>query len=200
MELPESRRGSRGPTRRDAGRRRGGRGHFRTALAAHERSPRLPARARTQLAYGRFLRRNRRRVDARPHLRAALAAFEDLGAAPWAEFARQELRASGVTARHRRDTTTGSADLTAQELEVVRLVQRGLPNRDVAARLFLSPRTIDFHLRNVYAKLGVTSRTELAALALDRQSPPGPRAGEAPGAFAGREPLTPPLPGAGLGC
>ncbi|MGK5111209.1 ATP-binding protein [Geodermatophilus sp. CPCC 205506] len=140
-------------------------GHFRAALAAHEDSPRLPSRARTQLAYGRALRRARRRVDARPHLRAALAAFEDLGAAPWAELARQELRASGETAR-RRDAVA-APELTPQEQQVVRLVRQGLSNRDVAAQLFLSPRTIDFHLRNVFAKVGVASRTEMAALALD---------------------------------
>ncbi|MGY1704379.1 ATP-binding protein [Geodermatophilus sp. SYSU D00697] len=140
--------------------------HFRTALAAAERSLRVPARARTQLAYGRFLRRSRRRVDARPHLRAALATFEDLRAAPWAEQARHELRASGETAR-RRDGDVAATELTAQELQVTRLVRQGSSNRDVAAQLFLSPRTVDFHLRNVFAKLGVTSRTELAALPLE---------------------------------
>ncbi|MBB3082220.1 AAA family ATPase [Geodermatophilus sabuli] len=139
--------------------------HFRAALSAHEHSPRLPARARTQLAYGRFLRRNRRRVDARPQLRAALGTFEELGAAPWAELARQELRASGETAR-RRDAVETPA-LTPQELQVAALVRQGLSNRDAAARLFLSPRTVDFHLRNVFAKLGVASRTELAALPMD---------------------------------
>ncbi|MGY1823467.1 AAA family ATPase [Geodermatophilus sp. SYSU D00079] len=139
--------------------------HFRAALAAHEHSPRLPARARTQLAYGRFLRRSRRRVDARPHLRAALGTFEELGAAPWAELARQELRASGETAR-RRDVVEAPA-LTPQELQVAALVRQGLSNRDAAARLFVSPRTVDFHLRNVFAKLGVASRTELAALPMD---------------------------------
>ena len=90
--------------------------------------------------------------------------FDDLGAAPWAERARQELRASGETAR-KRDPSTAT-NLTPQELQVTRLVRRGLSNRDAAAQLFLSPRTIDFHLRNAFAKLGVTSRAELTALAL----------------------------------
>jgi DNA-binding CsgD family transcriptional regulator len=139
--------------------------HFVRALEWHERSLRIPDRARTRLAYGEFLRRARRRVDARAHLRAALETFEDLGAEPWAERARTELRASGETAR-RRDTTA-AAELTPQELQVARLVRQGLSNRDAAAQLFLSPRTIDFHLRNVFAKLGVASRTELAALALE---------------------------------
>jgi DNA-binding CsgD family transcriptional regulator len=139
--------------------------HFTAALWWHERSARLPDRARTHLAFGESLRRARRRVDAREHLREALKTFEDLGAEPLAERARQELRASGETAR-RRDVSA-VADLTAQELQVARLVRTGLSNRDVAAQLFLSPRTIDFHLRNTFAKLGVTSRTELAAQPLD---------------------------------
>jgi DNA-binding CsgD family transcriptional regulator len=139
-------------------------GHFAQALAAHAATDRRPDRARTELAYGAFLRRARRRVDARAHLRAALETFEDLGAQQWAERARQELRASGETAR-RRDAST-LVDLTPQELQVALLVRQGLPNRDVAAQLYVSPRTVDFHLRNVFAKLGVSSRTELAASAL----------------------------------
>ena len=139
--------------------------HFRSALAAHADSPRVPDRARTELAFGEWLRRGRRRVDARQHLRAALATFEELGATPLAERAAQELRASGETAR-RRDVSTAT-DLTAQERQVVSLVRQGLSNKDAAARLFVSPRTIDFHLRNVFAKLGVSSRAELTALALE---------------------------------
>jgi DNA-binding NarL/FixJ family response regulator len=139
--------------------------HFRLALAAHSRSPRVPDRARTELAFGEWLRRARRRVDAREHLRAALAIFEELGAAPLAERAAQELRASGETAR-RRDVSTAT-DLTAQERQVAALVRQGLSNKDAAARLFVSPRTIDFHLRNVFSKLGVSSRAELTALALE---------------------------------
>jgi DNA-binding CsgD family transcriptional regulator len=138
--------------------------HFEAALTAHAKSPRSPDRARTELAYGEYLRRGRRRVDAREHLRAALAVFEELGAAPLAERAAQELRASGETAR-RRDVSTAT-DLTAQERQVAALVRQGLSNRDVAAQLFVSPRTVDFHLRNVFAKLGVTSRAELTALPL----------------------------------
>ncbi|MGY2082490.1 AAA family ATPase [Blastococcus sp. SYSU DS0539] len=139
--------------------------HFLAALDAHAASPRLPDRARTQLAFGEHLRRTRRRVDAREHLRAALTVFEEVGAAPYAERAAQELRASGETAR-RRDVTTAT-DLTAQERQVAGLVRQGLTNRDVAARLFVSPRTVDFHLRNVFNKLAVSSRAELTALPLD---------------------------------
>jgi DNA-binding NarL/FixJ family response regulator len=82
-----------------------------------------------------------------------------------AERAAQELRASGETAR-RRDVSTAT-ELTAQERQVAGLVRRGLSNRDVAAQLFVSPRTVDFHLRNVFSKLGVASRAELTALPLD---------------------------------
>jgi DNA-binding CsgD family transcriptional regulator len=140
-------------------------GHFGRALEFHASSPRTPDRARTELAFGSFLRRNRRRVEAREHLRAALETFESLGAEFWAERARQELRASGETAR-RRDTGDAPA-LTPSERQIAALVREGLSNRDVAARLFVSPRTVDFHLRNVFSKLGVASRTELVALALD---------------------------------
>jgi DNA-binding CsgD family transcriptional regulator len=139
--------------------------HFELALTAHAASPRLPDRARTELAYGEYLRRMRRRVDARVHLRNAVTLFEELGADAWAERASQELRASGETARKRDVSTT--TDLTAQERNVTVLVRQGLSTKDVAAQLFVSPRTVDFHLRNVFAKLGVTSRGELAALALD---------------------------------
>jgi DNA-binding CsgD family transcriptional regulator len=140
-------------------------GHFRRALTAHADSLRRPDRARTELAFGEFLRRTRRRVDAREHLRAALSLFEDLGATVWADRAAAELRASGETAR-RRDVST-TTDLTPQERQVAALVRQGLSNRDVAAQLFVSPRTVDFHLRGCFAKLGVSSRTELTALPLD---------------------------------
>jgi DNA-binding NarL/FixJ family response regulator len=104
-------------------------------------------------------------VDARTHLRAALGTFEGLRAAPWAERAAQELRASGETVRKRDDAD--AAALTPQERQVAQLVRRGLSNKDVAAQLFVSPRTVEFHLRNVFTKAGVTSRVELTGLALD---------------------------------
>ena len=141
--------------------------HFVKALELHDQvgqTGRQFDRARTQLAYGEFLRRSRRRVDARTQLRAALEVFEDLRARPWAERAAQELRASGETARKRDDA--GDATLTPQERQVALLVQRGMSNREVAGQLFVSHRTVDFHLRNVFAKTGVTSRLELAQLTL----------------------------------
>ncbi len=118
-------------------------------------------RARSELLYGEWLRRHRRRVDARPHLRVALEVFQQLGAAPWEQRARSELRASGETAR-KRDAASRDR-LTPQELQIARLVAGGMSNPDVAAQLFLSPRTIDYHLRKVFMKLGISSRGELAA-------------------------------------
>jgi DNA-binding CsgD family transcriptional regulator len=140
-------------------------GFFLAALDAHAEAARPFELARTELAYGEFLRRARHRVEARKHLQVALDGFEGLGAMLWAERARVELRASGQTARKRDPSTR--AELTVQELQVARFVADGLTNREVAAQLFLSPRTIDFHLRNVYKKLGISSRMALARLDLD---------------------------------
>jgi DNA-binding CsgD family transcriptional regulator len=137
---------------------------FDTSLKLHARSPRIFDRARTELAYGEYLRRTRRRVAAREHLRAALQTFEDLRATPWVERAGRELRASGESTRRRDETAP--VELTPTELQVAQLVQQGLSNREVAAQLFVSPRTVDFHLRNVYTKAGVSSRTELTTVNL----------------------------------
>jgi DNA-binding NarL/FixJ family response regulator len=137
---------------------------FAAALAADAAVLRPLEHARTELAFGEFLRRTRRRRGAREHLRAALAGFEAVGAGAWAERARVELRASGQTARSREPSTRD--DLTAQELQIARLVAEGLSNRDVAAQLFLSPRTIDFHLRNIFRKLRISSRMQLVQVDL----------------------------------
>jgi DNA-binding CsgD family transcriptional regulator len=117
-------------------------------------------RARTQLLFGRRLRHAGRRTEARVHLRDAESAFESCGALPWAEQARRELGASGERARRRRPDTRD--DLTAQELQVAMIVADGASNREAAARLFLSPKTIEKHLGSAYRKLGVRSRTQLA--------------------------------------
>ena len=135
---------------------------FVAALEAHDRAGRPFERARTELAFGELLRRDRRRTDARRHLRAAAERFEALGAQLWAQRAHTELRATGQTARKRDPSTLDQ--LTAQEVQIAQLVAEGHTNRDVAGRLFLSPRTIDFHLRNVFRKLEITSRTELARM------------------------------------
>ena len=103
-------------------------------------------------------------------MRAALEGFDQLGAEPWADRARAELRASGETAR-RRDPSA-IAQLTPQELQVARLVAEGLSNKEVAAQLFLSPRTIDSHLRSVFSKLDISSRTQLARMPLGEDAVP----------------------------
>ena len=121
--------------------------------------------ARARLYYGEHLRRNRRRADARTELRLAIEGFEAFGATPWADRATAELRATGETAR-KRDSASLS-QLTPQELQVAQLVGEGMSNKEVAAHLYLSPRTIDAHLRNVFAKLGITRRTQLAHLPLN---------------------------------
>jgi DNA-binding CsgD family transcriptional regulator len=133
---------------------------FGRALELYEQTTTAFERARTQLAYGERLRRARRLVEAREPLRAALRTFEELGARPWAERARTELRAARDVPRKRHRTALD--ELTAQELQVARLVADGATNREAAAALFLSPQTIDFHLRNVYRKLGLRSRTQLS--------------------------------------
>ena len=144
---------------------------YMQALTAHEEAPRPFDQARSQLLLGEHLRRARRRVDARKHLRTALEQFEFLGAAHWAERAKTELRASGETAR-RRDMGIVS-QLSPQELQVARFVADGLSNKEVAAQLMLSPRTIDAHLRSIFSKLGITSRTELARVNLEAPEPVG---------------------------
>lgn len=114
------------------------------------------------MLYGERLRRKRRRHDARVQLRAALEGFERLGATLWAARAASELRATGESAR-RRDPST-IHQLTPQELQVARLIGQGASNREAAAQLFLSPRTIDYHLCKIFQKLGISSRSELIHL------------------------------------
>jgi DNA-binding CsgD family transcriptional regulator len=138
---------------------------FRSALDLQDEAARPFERARTELAFGERLRRARRRTAAREQLRSALERFESLGAELWAERARMELRASGERSR-RRDPSTLD-ELTPQEVQIAQLVAEGGTNRAIAAQLFLSPRTIDFHLRNMFRKLGISSRVELARLELE---------------------------------
>jgi DNA-binding CsgD family transcriptional regulator len=137
--------------------------HFTEALALHRHGGRPFDTARTELSYGEMLRRRRRRADARVHLRAACELFDRLGLPVWAGLARTELRATGETARRREPGTTGQ--LTPQEVQIVRIVGEGATNREVAAQLFLSPRTVDYHLRKVFTKLDVSSRAELIKFA-----------------------------------
>ena len=134
--------------------------HFAHALEMHRRDPSQFEVARTMLCLGRRRRRVRRRVAAREALQTALSIFEGLGAEPWAEQARAELRATGAVVAATDDRSF--RDLTPQELQVALHVAQGATNAEVAAELFLSPRTVEFHLRNAYRKLGVRSRTEMA--------------------------------------
>jgi DNA-binding CsgD family transcriptional regulator len=144
--------------------------HFQTALSHHEHDNQPFEKARTQLAYGERLRRDRRRADAREQLVEALDVFERLGAAPWAERARVELRATGGAAAEADSAekeavaAAGLDELTAHELQIARLVAYGMTNREVAAKLFLSPKTIEYHLSQIYRKLDLRSRTQLASL------------------------------------
>ncbi len=137
---------------------------FRLALELHAQTDTPMEQARTQLLFGQHLRHQRRRSDARPRLRAALETFQRLGASAWAERARHELRATGETTRRREPSTL--ATLTPQELRIVAAVSEGASNREIAAQLFLSPRTVDYHLRKVFEKAGISSRAELIRLTL----------------------------------
>ncbi len=116
--------------------------------------------ARTHLLYGEWLRRQRRPADARGQLRTACQMLEEIGMEAFAQRGRRELRAVGGTTRKRAVTTT--VELTAQEAQIARLAADGLSNPEIGTRLFLSPRTVQFHLRKVFIKLDITSRAQLS--------------------------------------
>jgi len=133
--------------------------HFEEALAAHAESSDRWSLARTRLCFGERLRRAGRRVDARRELRLALEAFDEVAAGAWAERARAELRATGETLRRRK--AWEGEQLTPQEFQIALHVARGMTNREVATALFLSHKTIEFHLGRIYRKLGMSSRAQL---------------------------------------
>jgi DNA-binding CsgD family transcriptional regulator len=133
--------------------------HYRESIARLQRTRVRAQLARGHLLYGEWLRRERRRVDAREQLRTAHEMLATMGIEAFAERARRELLATGETARRRAVETRD--DLTAQEAQIALLARDGLSNPEIGARLFISPRTVKYHLRKVFIKLDIRSRTEL---------------------------------------
>jgi DNA-binding NarL/FixJ family response regulator len=131
-------------------------------------------RARTELCFGEYLRRHGLRRECRGRLGAAYEVFEAIGAVPWAKRARAELQASGRTLRRREPAA--QEQLTPQELQIARLVAEGKTNREVAATLFVSPKTVEFHLTRIYRKLEIHSRSELVRRIADDERGPGQQA------------------------
>jgi DNA-binding CsgD family transcriptional regulator len=132
---------------------------YREAIDRLGRSRAVAQLARAHLVYGEWLRRENRRVDAREHLRHAEDMLTRMGAQAYAERARRELRATGETVHGR--TGGRLEELTAQEAQIARLAVEGLTNPGIGAQLYLSRRTVEWHLRKVFTKLGVSSRREL---------------------------------------
>jgi DNA-binding CsgD family transcriptional regulator len=132
---------------------------YREAIDRLGKTGMRPDLARTHLLYGEWLRRQRRPADARAQLRTAGQMLDAIGMEAFADRARRELRAAGGTA-HRRAATAG-VELTAQEAQIARLAREGLSNPEIATRLFLSPRTVQYHLGKVFTKLDITSRAQL---------------------------------------
>jgi ATP/maltotriose-dependent transcriptional regulator MalT len=145
---------------------------YQEAIGRLRQTQLRPHLARSRLLYGEWLRRLNRRVDAREELRAAHELFESIGMEAFAERARAELLATGERVRKRTDETRD--ELTPQERQIARLARDGLSNPEIGAQLFLSPRTVEWHLRKVFGKLGVRSRRELRHLMSSRETHPTP--------------------------
>lgn len=146
---------------------------FERAIAGYGAAGYVFDQARTQLLFGEWLRRSRRPGASRAILRGAQDGFERAGAVPWARRARAELRAAGArTAEPPEAAEELTERLTPQELAIVRLAASGATNREIAARIFVSPRTVSHHLYRAFPKLGVATRTELARLVLAQGGPP----------------------------
>jgi DNA-binding CsgD family transcriptional regulator len=141
---------------------------YREAIERFERTRMKLELARTQLVYGEWLRRRHRRIDARPQLRVAYETFDAMGASLLANRARREALATGGTLPRARNRLV--VELTAQETVVGRLASEGLTNRQIATQMFLSPHTVDFHLRKVFQKLDIKSRGQLTCELIDRVS------------------------------
>jgi DNA-binding CsgD family transcriptional regulator/tetratricopeptide (TPR) repeat protein len=148
--------------------------NYREAIDQLKRCRVAPQLARCRLLYGEWLRRERRRREAREQLRAALGTFDLMGAAAFGKRARTELLSTGARGPRADDTSTEM--LTPHELRVAQLAATGASNREIATQLFVSPRTVEYHLRKVFQKLGLSSRVELAPYVADRADPrPAPR-------------------------
>jgi len=147
-------------------------GEFQRALELHALNDNPFATARSRLAFGERLRRSGRRIEAREHLKQAIGIFDRLDAVPWSERARSELRSTGerVSARG----PTRSEELTPHELRIAILAADGKTNREVGVQLFLSPKTIEWHLGHVYRKLGISSRSKLARALEELHASPSP--------------------------
>jgi DNA-binding CsgD family transcriptional regulator len=139
---------------------------YREAIERLERGRIAVHLGRAHLVYGEWLRRENRRIDAREHLRAALEVFSHAGARAFADRAQRELLATGEAARVRTDETRGV--LTPQEAQIARLARDGLSNLEIGAQLFISPRTVQYHLHKVFQKLDITSRNQLGRLPSSR--------------------------------
>ena len=139
---------------------------YREAISYLRRARGRVHLARVELLYGEWLRRKRRQRDAREHLQAAYGVFREVGADGFAERARLELAAAGGTARQPASSSGGG--LTPQELQVAALAAAGFTNLEIASRLFISPKTVDYHLGKVFRKLGVGSRRQLARIPIDK--------------------------------
>ena len=135
---------------------------YREAIGHLSSAPARTELARAHLLYGEWLRRQRRRREAREHLHTARDMLEAMGMDAFAERAGRELRATGETARKRTAATARNEELTAQEAQIARLAREGLSNPEIGTRLFISARTVQYHLGNIFAKLGIASRIQLS--------------------------------------
>lgn len=144
---------------------------YRESISRLSRTTLRAELARSRLLYGEWLRRERRRIDAREQLRTALDVLEAMGIEAFADRARRELLAAGETARKR--TAPTSDQLTAQEIQVAELTREGLSNSEIGTRLFISPKTVEYHLSKVFTKLGISSRIQLARVLPGEPGPPG---------------------------
>jgi ATP/maltotriose-dependent transcriptional regulator MalT len=145
---------------------------YREAIERLSRTELRPELARAHLLYGEWLRREHRRLEAREQLRDAYDQLTTIGMEAFAERARMELLATGEKVRKR--TVETRDELTAQEWQIARLVHDGLSNAEIGARMFLSPRTIEWHLRKIYTKLAIHSRRELTSALTRSDSEPHP--------------------------